>query len=792
MYSGPMHSPNDRELGKDRRSSDAELLQLEMRLVSYSLSPAHFSLLLQRHPFRTWFNELFKWGRELISNYAPEMAFAIPLFTIHGLTPYLLEPLLARAYHDTNVFRSNDHDVAFLIEYLTQSCQLYLETVSAAIVTRVSKADVASLDVKSKKKNEKVQEAVIQLVRGVLDVVCDKLDLIPNEVRLFFERLCDCVDAEGAPLWRTHMASIFLLRFLSPALVRASQEPSMKLIVKILQNGATPTPRPEYAEIIQSFSERLTEVLMAVGRAEPSPHNFPAKSPDGPLDGVFLDSIFRLQGWIEKNQHLSPELRKAFQDSWQESQTRFYEMSHSARRRVKFLTDDQQATMAALNNALRRTKEFPNGLDSSIPSSFLYFALTLNEWKIKKAAKVILAYRKLCIDVDMTRSTPVASLHPFTQVFHDTPLARTKTGLPVMCLTPGRWTGDKRNMDLVVRQFIYLLLRVGGRGYSHEFSTLTDMSDWDSKAQTSSGMSVMFGRLLNGQQLPLFAKEIYVLNAPNRFVRMWSVFQKLMPKNLASRVKMLTPVDLPTYFAVETLPAPYGNLVSLDQEKSRWLHWRERMDGCDVLSLTAKDFASFTILLSEPSLMTEFMEFFVAHPPVKITPNEAWNAYHKLQAFRDTPDDDQDATQAAARVLFRDVIAPLRTLPNAILVALQNGLEKATNDPLLSIDSLWADPVLLHIKGLLQEMWMAFQERNTGGTLWQDDSASASALDGSLTESIGEKKAGKKRKKKEKKLNFSKEKIPEKRLNLSKEKIPRMKQRIGDSGSRDSRDSDHT
>lgn len=63
-------------------------------------------------------------------------------------------------------------------------------------------------------------------------------------------------------------------------------------------------------------------------------------------------------------------------------------------------------------------------------------------------------------------------------------------------------------------------------------------------------------------------------------------------RNLASRVKMLTPVDLPTYFATETLPAPYGNRVSLDQEKSRWLHWRERMDGCDVLSLTAKDFGT--------------------------------------------------------------------------------------------------------------------------------------------------------------------------------------------------------
>jgi hypothetical protein len=111
-----------------------------------------------------------------------------------------------------------------------------------------------------------------------------------------------------------------------------------------------------------------------------------------------------------------------------------------------------------------------------------------------------------------------------------------------MCLTPGRWTGDKRNMDLVVRQFIYLLLRVGGRGYSHEFSTLTDMSDWDSKAQTSSGMSVMFGRLLNGQQLPLFAKEIYVLNAPNRFVRMWSVFQKLMPKCSVTLTSGILPV----------------------------------------------------------------------------------------------------------------------------------------------------------------------------------------------------------------------------------------------------------
>lgn len=135
--------------------------------------------------------------------------------------PYLLEPLLARAYRtpfftadDTNVFRSNDHDVAFLIEYLTQSCQLYLgdsrlttETVSAAILARVSKADVAAFGVNSKKKNDKAQEAVIQLVRGVLDIVSDKLDLIPNEVRLFFERLCDCVDAEGAPLWRTHMVS---------------------------------------------------------------------------------------------------------------------------------------------------------------------------------------------------------------------------------------------------------------------------------------------------------------------------------------------------------------------------------------------------------------------------------------------------------------------------------------------------------------------------------------------------------------------------------------------------------
>jgi hypothetical protein len=106
-----------------------------------------------------------------------------------------------------------------------------------------------------------------------------------------------------------------------------------------------------------------------------------------------LESIFRLQGWIEKNQHLSPELHKAFETSWAESHSRFYEMSHSARRRVKFLTEDQHAAMSALNNALRRTKEFPNGIDSSIPSSFMYFALTLNEWKIKKAVKGILCLR---------------------------------------------------------------------------------------------------------------------------------------------------------------------------------------------------------------------------------------------------------------------------------------------------------------------------------------------------------------------------------------------------------------
>jgi hypothetical protein len=176
----------------------------------------------------------------------------------------------------------------------------------------------------------------------------------------------------------------------------------------------------------------------------------------------------------------------------------------------------------------------------------------------------------------------------------------------------------------------------------------------------------------------------------------------------------------------------------------------------------------------------------------KIGPVEAWNAYHKIQTFRDTPDDDQEAVQVAARALFADVIAPLRTVPGAILQALQNSLEKATNDPLLSIDSLWADPVLLHVKGLLQQMWMAFQDRDTAGTLWQEDRCfmshlrSASLLDGSLSESMSE-KAGKKRKKKEKK-NFSRERIPEKKLNLSREKLPRLKQR--DSGSRDSRDSD--
>lgn len=46
-YSGPMHSPNDRDLGKERRSSDAELLTVEMRLVSYVLFYSPTSLFHQ-------------------------------------------------------------------------------------------------------------------------------------------------------------------------------------------------------------------------------------------------------------------------------------------------------------------------------------------------------------------------------------------------------------------------------------------------------------------------------------------------------------------------------------------------------------------------------------------------------------------------------------------------------------------------------------------------------------------------------------------------------------------------